>query len=158
MGLSNLQLHLANLRAAACFFSHYARASLNNTSAGLYILSRHPPRCITCEKRSHVGDVFWRAHAIEGRQTCAESAVLLRQHVHIGESRRDNVHRNVARTEFDRQGAGKLLDSPFASEIKRVVGEMHLRAALRYDDNATTVAHVACSLLQREKHALGVGV
>src|SRR5262249_5471317 len=81
MGLSNLQLHLANLRAAACFFSHYARATLNNTSAGLYILSRHPPRCITCEKRSHVGDVFWRAHAIEGRQTCAESAVLLRHHV-----------------------------------------------------------------------------
>src|SRR5215831_12382054 len=153
MGLSNLQPHLANLRAAACFFSPYARVTLNDPSAGLYILSRHPPRRITCEKRSHVGDVFWRAHAIEGRQTCAESAVLLRHHFRIGESRRQNVHRNVARTEFDRQGAGKLLDSPFASEIERVVGEMHLRAARRNYDNATTVAHVACRLLQRAKHA-----
>jgi hypothetical protein len=30
---------------------------------------------------------------------------------------------------------------------------MHLRAARRNYDNATTVAHVACRLLQREKHA-----
>src|SRR6266403_4518755 len=72
-------------------FSHYA-------APGLYILSREPARGIAGEKCGDIRHFLRRAYAIEGRQARAVFAVLLGQHVRVGEAWRQDVHGHIART------------------------------------------------------------
>src|SRR6267143_449685 len=80
-------------------FERAARATTlsHHPTACLHILSGDPTRGVTSEKCGHVGHVFRRSHTIERRQTRAVFSILVRQHVRIGESRRENVYRNIAR-------------------------------------------------------------
>src|SRR4029077_14327748 len=71
-------------------------AFLHHAAAGLYILSRDPARSIAGEKGCDVGHFLRRAYAIEGRKARAVFAVLLGQHVPVGESLRTTVELHIA--------------------------------------------------------------
>src|SRR5262249_61027806 len=64
-------------KSAACFFSPYARVTLNDPSVGLYILSRHPARSVTRKKGGYSGHVLRRPYTLKRRQTRGVPAVLL---------------------------------------------------------------------------------
>src|SRR5262249_60457608 len=60
--------------------------------------------------------------------------------------------------EFPRQGTDELLYGPFAAEVKRLLGEKHLRASGGGDDDAATVVEAPGGFFQREEDALGVDI
>src|SRR5262249_48555430 len=74
-----------------------------------------------------------------------------------GDKPRPNLKLAVS-AEFPRQGTDELLYGPFAAEVKRLLGEKHLRASGGGDDDAATVVEAPGGFFQREEDALGVDI
>ena len=106
--------------AVGCFHA------LERSAAGADVLPGHPPRGVSREEHSNIGNVARISDAVERRHPGSLVAIAILHHVRLGWSGRDCIDRDAAPAKLPRQAPDKLLDGPFAAQVQRLTWEEQL--------------------------------